>query len=113
MLFASLLSVSRFKETAITLLLTKLDLFEEKIKKEPIHDYFPDYTGRSDDSAAGQRFFVDKFLSLAESRGRKIGVFCLDVTSTKRFDSIPHPIVNAAIKRQRTPSIDFQTSIYT
>ena len=99
LLFESILSVSRFKETAITLLLTKLDLFEEKIKKEPIHDYFPDLTGRSDDSATDQRFFVSKFLSLAESRGRKIEVFCTDATNTKRFHSILHPILSAAIKR--------------
>ena len=99
LLFESILSLSWFRSTAITLLLTKLDLFEEKIKEKPIRHYFPDYTGRSDDSAAGQRFFVGKFLSLAESRGRKIEVFCLDVTNTKRFDSILHPIIDAAIKR--------------
>ena len=99
LLFESILSLSWFKETAITLLLTKLNLFEEKIKKDPIHNYFPDVTGRSDDSAIDQRFFVSKYLSLAESRGRKIEVFCTDVTNTKHFDSILQSIINTAIKR--------------
>ena len=99
LLFESILSLSWFKKTAITLLLTKLDLFEEKIKKEPIRDYFPDYTGCSDDSVTGVRFFVGKFLSLAESSGRKIEGYCTDVTNTKRFDSILHPILYAAIER--------------
>ena len=71
-MFESVLALSWFKQSAITLLLTKLDLFEKKIKEKPIREYFPDYTGRSDDSAAGLRFFVDKFLSLDRSKNRKI-----------------------------------------
>ena len=105
LLFESLLSLTWFKNSAITLLLTKLDLFEEKIKKKPIRDYFPDYTGRSDDSAAGLRFFVGRFLSLNKSKDREIEVFCTDVTDTQRFKPILQTIMDTAIEKKRTSSV--------
>ena len=99
LLFESMLSLDCFKESAITLLLTKLDLFEEKIKQKPIRDYFPDYTDPSDDSAAGLRFFVGKFLSLNRSRDRKIEGFCTDVINTKRFKPILQMVMATTIEK--------------
>ena len=100
LLFESLLSLAWFKNSAITLLLTKLDLFEEKVKEKPIGNYFPDYTGSSDDSAAGLRYFVGRFLSLNKSRDRKIEVFCTDITDTQRFKPILQTIMDSAIKKK-------------
>ena len=107
LLFEAILPLSRFKKSAITLLLTKLDLFEEKIKEKPIRDYFPNYTSRSNDSVAGLRFFVGRFLSLNKSRDRKVEVFSTDVTDTKRFKPILQTIMNIATEKQRTSSVDF------
>ena len=96
-LFKSIISLAWFKESTITLLFTKLDLFEEKIKEIPICDYFPDYTGCSNDSTAGLRYFIDKFLSLNKSRDRRIEVSYANVTDTKGFEVILQAIMNIAI----------------
>ncbi len=88
----------------MTLLLTKLDLFEEKIQKKPVRDYFPDYTGRDDDSAAALRFFVGKFLSLNKNKDRKIDVFCTDLTDTKHVRPILQTIVDTTVEKQRARS---------
>ena len=111
-LFESLLSQFWFEKSAITLLLTKLDLFEEKIKEKPIRDYFPDYTDRSDDSAAGLRFFVGRFLSLSKRRDREIEVFCTDVTDMQRFKPILQTIMDTAIKKKKASSVNFQAPTY-
>lgn len=75
-----------FTQSAITLLLTKMDLFEHKVKDKPIRDYFPDYLGPSNDSEAGRDFFVHKYLSLSDQHDRKIDVVCADVTDTTSFE---------------------------
>lgn len=105
-LFDSILGSSRLEKSAVTLLLTKVDLFENKLGEHPIGDYFPDYMGRSDDSAAGMEFFVKRFLSLNTREDREIEVFCTDVSDTKRFKPILQTVVNDAIERQRQSSVD-------
>ena len=84
--FESLMSLSWFKKSAITLVLTKVDLFEDKVKIKPIRDYFPDYLGPSNDSEAGREYFVQKYLSLNKTLNRKINVICADVTDTSSFE---------------------------
>ena len=104
-LFESILSVPGLEKSAITLLLTKLDLFEEKIKEKPIYDYFADYTGRGDDSAASLRYIVGRFLSLNKKKDREIDVFCTDVTDTQRFKPILQTIMDTAIEKKKASSV--------
>lgn len=94
LLFESLMSLTWFNCAAITLLLTKLDLFEEKVKRKPIESYFPDYTGPSCDSIAGREYFVNKFLSKDRLPGRKIETLCVDLTHTEGFRPVLDMIMN-------------------
>lgn len=95
LLFESLLGLAWFRRSRVTLLLTKLDLYEKKIKQSPIHDYFPDFEGDSNDSGAGRSYFIGRFLSLNKDPERKIDVFCADVTDSERFSPIFQAIMNA------------------
>ena len=112
LLFEFIQSLSWFEKSAITLLLTKLDLFQEKIKKNPIRDYFPDYTGRSDDSAAGLRFFVGRFLSLNKSRDRKIEVFALTSLTRIVSNQSSRPLWIPPLGKQKASSANSQAPAY-
>ena len=96
LLFESLISPSWFEKSAITLILTKMDLFEHKVKNQPIRDYFPDYLGPSNDSEAGRDFFVQKYLLCNHSPNRKIDVVCADVTDTASFEPKLREIMKTA-----------------
>lgn len=67
------------------LLLSKLDLFQEKLSRSPISQYFPDYIGADDDSDAAKEFFVDKYRTMARKSNRDILVYCSNVTDTDNF----------------------------
>lgn len=43
--FSEITSSQWFKNTTFILFLNKMDLFAEKLKKKPLSNYFPDYTG--------------------------------------------------------------------
>lgn len=80
--FEALMSFTWFKSSLIVLFLTKLDLFEKKLPKSPISEYFPDYTGSDTDSESAREFFISKFLSLNLKEGKTIHVLCVDATNT-------------------------------
>ena len=82
LLFESIMSLSWFKRSSIILFLNKIDLFKEKLPQKPVRDYFPDYTGASDDVAAASKYFADKFRSLNRSEGREIYVHFTNATDT-------------------------------
>lgn len=82
LLFESLTSGGWFRRSLIILFLTKLDLFEKKLRHSPVSKYFPDYTGSDTDSESVREFFINKFLSMALKGGRTIHVLCVDATNT-------------------------------
>lgn len=47
-LFEEVTSSVWFKDTIIVLFLNKIDLFKDKIKKSPLKNTYPDYTGGND-----------------------------------------------------------------
>ena len=100
LIFEMIMSLKFFHGSRVVLLLTKFDIFREKLKVRPIRDYFPDYTGRFDDSKAGLTFFVDKFLRLKGSDERELEIFCGDVTDTKSFRPILQKIMTLAANNQ-------------
>jgi len=59
-LFKSLLALEWFTKSAFFLVFTKIDLFEEKLKHEPMKTYFPDYNGGSDLSH-GLEYWTQRF----------------------------------------------------
>ena len=62
-LFEDITKIYKFRTVPILLLLNKLDLLAQKMRTDPIADYFPEYSGDSDPLAAC-RFFAAEFLHL-------------------------------------------------
>ena len=94
MLFESLLPSTWFNDSAITLLFTKSNLFRIKVAEKPINRYFPEYVGPDRNVEEGKEFFVEKFMSLNKSEGRRIDVFCEDVTDLERFAPVMDHILS-------------------
>ncbi|KAM0794156.1 G-protein alpha subunit-domain-containing protein [Usnea florida] len=88
LLFDSILSLTSFKRSTIILLLSKLDLLQEKVFHSSVKDYFPDFNGADDDREAAQEFFVNKFLTIARKRCRNVRVYCTNLTDTDSFRPI-------------------------
>lgn len=88
MLFDALMFLTWFKSSTVILLISKLDLFREKVYRSPISQYFPDYTGAQDDSKAAQDFLVYKFLTIGRKRDRKLRVHYTNLTDTDNFRPI-------------------------
>lgn len=81
-LFESILSLPWFKRSSITLFLNKIDFSKEKLVEKPVRDYFPDYTGGTEDCNAAAKYFVNKFRSLNRTEDRKIYVHLINATDT-------------------------------
>lgn len=75
-----------YKDHDIVILLTKKDLFTEKIKSEDFSSYFQDYQGEPSDSRAIIQFITQKYLSLNRNPNRNIYVYdvnCLEKDDVK------------------------------
>ena len=53
-LFDSVVNSRWFMRTSIVLFLNKVDLFRQKLKKSPLGEYFPDYSGGDDVNRAAK-----------------------------------------------------------
>lgn len=67
-LFDSLCNCRWFVNTPFILFLNKTDLFEEKLRKSPLKQYFPDYKGDPLNVEEATQYFADMFLSLNRTR---------------------------------------------
>ena len=76
------MSLTWFKSSSIILFLNKTDLFKEKISEKSVSDYFPDYTGASNDCKAASEYFANKFRSLNRTEDREIYVHFTNATDT-------------------------------
>lgn len=89
-LFECLLnSEAHLRSSKIILLLNKVDIFRKMIKKIPIRDSWPEFTGPEGDYDAGTRFFTDKFCGM-QRRGddREIYVYYSEATDTETMQPI-------------------------
>ncbi|CAA7263786.1 unnamed protein product [Cyclocybe aegerita] len=66
-LFESVINSRWFRRTSIVLLLTKIDVFKNKLPKVPLEFYFPEYTGGSDINKA-VKFILWKFMQANRAR---------------------------------------------
>lgn len=69
-LFDSICNSRWFVKTSIILFLNKIDLFQEKLARSPLHDYFPDFNG-GDNYDAACDFLLHRFVSLNQSAASK------------------------------------------
>ncbi len=83
--FESLLNTATCLATStIVLLFNKADIFREKIKRSPISDFWPDYSGREGDYDAAAKFFTEKFCAMQQPEDRpEIYVYYSDATNTE------------------------------
>lgn len=63
-LFDSLCNSKWFANTPFILFLNKTDIFEKKIQRSPLKQYYPEYNGKPQDSAEAMKFFETNFLKL-------------------------------------------------
>ncbi|KAF7350056.1 hypothetical protein MVEN_01307300 [Mycena venus] len=74
-----------FKHTSIMLLLTKDDIFQEKIKTSDIRTFFPDFDGEPGNAVQGRDYFKRRFGRLAQKAGqskeREIYIFTTTTTN--------------------------------
>jgi len=71
-LFRSIITMEGLEIVHIILFLNKCDIFEEKIKKYPLSEYFPDYNGTKGDFADGVSFIQNLFLSQNQDQSKVI-----------------------------------------
>lgn len=57
------------KPTTMIIFLNKKDLFEEKLKKEPLNNHFPEYKG-GEDWQEGAKFILQKLISQSENKNQ-------------------------------------------
>lgn len=70
--FESLLNTATCLTTStVVLLFNKADIFREKIKRSPISDFWPDYSGREGDYDAATKFFTEKFCAMQQPEDRR------------------------------------------
>ena len=112
LLFESVLAQSCFKRSAITLVLTKADLFRKKLNRSPIRRYFPDYEGPGNDSFAVQQFFIDQFLACNKDPDRTIRVFCTDGTDTEEVKPVLDSIITSASSKRKEWAHFDKTSLH-
>ncbi|KAJ3426254.1 guanine nucleotide-binding protein g(o) subunit alpha [Anaeramoeba flamelloides] len=80
-----------FKKKRLVILLNKIDLFKEKLKKVKIKEAFPDYEGENDFEHTSE-YFKNKFLDIVNHKKRSVSTHLTCGTDTimieKIFDDI-------------------------
>jgi len=86
-LFDQIVNSKWFKETAMILFLNKKDLFEMKLAKKPLSQYFPEYDGGDDNFKNACKFWEDKFKGKAKDKEKSIfsHVTCATDTGNVKF----------------------------
>lgn len=90
-LFQSIVTSRWFSKTSIVLFLNKKDIFQRKIGKIPLSQYFPDYEGGKDYSRATD-YIKQKFLALNVNK-LQIYPYLTEATDTNNIN-----LVFAAVK---------------
>ncbi|KAK4694758.1 hypothetical protein P7C71_g2875, partial [Lecanoromycetidae sp. Uapishka_2] len=105
LLFESIMSLTWFKSSSIILFLNKTDLFKEKISEKPVQDYFPDYTGGSNDYKAASEYFANKFRNLNRTVDREIYVHFTNATDTNLLKLTMQSVQDTIIQANLTTLI--------
>eukprot|EP01120_Amphizonella_sp_Union-15-10_P005988 TRINITY_DN1850_c0_g3_i4.p1 TRINITY_DN1850_c0_g3~~TRINITY_DN1850_c0_g3_i4.p1 ORF type:complete len:350 (+),score=69.39 TRINITY_DN1850_c0_g3_i4:81-1130(+) len=99
-LFAEVSASQWFKNTSFVLFLNKKDLFQQKIKNEPLSKLFPEYDGGADYEAAIS-FVKQKYTEVFARDGRTLHPFVTCAVDTKNvrkvFDSVKHILLSSVL----------------
>ncbi|KAK4223488.1 putative guanine nucleotide-binding protein alpha-2 subunit [Podospora fimiseda] len=102
MLFPSMWSTEWLHGTTKFLNLTKMDMFERKVKSglSPISEFHSSYTGKLNDVEAGLGYFIDKFTELGFKQDEDNFLTVLDATDTAQVKLLLDKIIHVAQRRQ-------------
>jgi guanine nucleotide-binding protein subunit alpha len=104
MLFESIANSKYFEKSALILFLNKIDLLREKLASgmSPIDKWFPEYNGKSNDIAAAQEFFAQKFRNCLRKQ-QDVYVHYTNATDTdllkKTMDSVQDIILKSNLQK--------------
>ena len=98
-LFDSICNSRWFVKTSIILFLNKIDRFKEKLPVSPMKNYFPDYEGGPDYSAACD-YILNRFVSLNQHETKQIYTHFTCATDTMQIR-----FVMAAVNGEQNPVI--------
>ncbi|GAA5799069.1 hypothetical protein HPULCUR_004478 [Helicostylum pulchrum] len=91
-LFDSICNSRWFIKTSIILFLNKIDLFEEKLPRSPLIEFFPDYKHGGDYDAACQ-YLLEKFVSLnTRADTKQIYTHLTCATETKQIKFVMNAV---------------------
>lgn len=96
-LFDQLCNSKWFANTPFILFLNKIDIFEEKIKRNPLNKYFPDYIGKNDDANETLKFFETNFLKMNRTN-KPIYVHRTCATDTKSMKFVLSAVADIVIQ---------------
>ena len=86
-LFTQVANSKHFSQTDIIIFFNKKDLFAEKIKRVDPKEWFPEYKGGCDFSAA-EEFFKELFRSRVESKEKTVYTYTTCATDTGAMEAI-------------------------
>jgi len=98
-LFKTIVDSEWFDQSSVILFLNKKDLFEEKIMKSHLCDYFPDYTGPKMCISAGMEFLAEEFISCVTKQALYHHYTCATDTENIRivFEVVRDTLISNAI----------------
>lgn len=89
-LFDSICNSRWFLKTSIILFLNKMDLFKEKLEKNPLELYYKDYEGRDYESAC--QYLLDKFLAMNTRDTKQIYTHLTCATDTQQIKFVMNAV---------------------
>ena len=81
-LFESICNSVWFQKTSMILFLNKIDLFESKLAKSPVTNYYPEFTNDPTSFTEVSLFFRQKFVGLNRSPQKDVYVHFTNATDT-------------------------------
>ncbi|KAJ3325463.1 hypothetical protein HDV06_004322 [Boothiomyces sp. JEL0866] len=95
-LFEQMIDHPLLKKQAFVIFFNKKDVYEKKVKKVNIIDYFPEYHGKPQSVSQGIKFFHSKFL--ANVKERKVTSHITCCTDTNLMKTIVAAVVKESVK---------------
>eukprot|EP01094_Clydonella_sp_ATCC50884_P014468 TRINITY_DN2489_c0_g1_i3.p1 TRINITY_DN2489_c0_g1~~TRINITY_DN2489_c0_g1_i3.p1 ORF type:complete len:399 (+),score=138.68 TRINITY_DN2489_c0_g1_i3:130-1197(+) len=88
LLFDEVVNSPWFENTAFILFLNKLDLFKEKIKRVPLKNCFPEYTGPAGEEEPARNYIFELFQAKRQVNKTPIFAHFTVAIDTKNIDSV-------------------------
>merc|ERR1712241_565848 len=85
LLFKTIITYPWFNNSSIILFMNKRDLLGEKIKKDHVIDFFPDFDGPKEDPKPAEDFFLKKFLAVNADPDRGVYSHMTVATDTENI----------------------------